>query len=277
MITGKAAIAGVIGFPVTHSLSPIMHNYWIEKHKLDGAYIPLSVAPEGLKTALQALIPMGFKGVNLTIPHKEKAIQWMDELDAQANAIGAVNTVIVTEKGKLKGINTDVYGFVANMQRTVGDMSKYMHRAVVIGAGGAARAVVKGLIDEGAKDIIIVNRTEGRAENLIQHFGKPVSFIPWERRHESLEGAGVVVNTTTQGMHDQSALDISLERLPTESVVVDIVYTPRETPFIATARARGNIVVEGIGMLLHQAVPAFSAWFGVHPEVDTILMNKLTE
>ncbi len=276
MLTGKAMLSGVMGFPVGHSLSPKIHQHWIKQLGLDAAYVPMNVAPEHLKKALKALPLLGFKGCNLTVPLKEQAVAWMDSMDAQANAVGAVNTVVVQEGGLLHGMNTDVEGFKANLLSAVPAMETYQHKAVVIGAGGAARAVVKALIDLGFLHIAIANRTLERAEKLAGYFGEDIHVLPWEDRHAALAGAGLLVNTTTQGMQGQQALDISLDHLPQEAMVTDIIYTPRETPLLGAARARGNVIVEGIGMLIHQAVPGFKAWYGASPNVDKALYQWLS-
>jgi len=270
MTSGKARLAGVMGWPVGHSLSPRLHGYWLEQYRIDGAYVPLAVAPDALATALTALPALGFRGVNLTVPHKERALELCDEVADLARRIGAINTIVVRD-GKLLGSNTDAYGFLENLKagapRWRGDAAP----AVVLGAGGAARAVVATLIDSGATEVRIVNRTRERAEALAAELGGPLSAHGWDRRGSALREAGLLVNTTTLGMTGQPPLDLDLSGLPIDAVVTDLVYAPLVTPLLAAAGARGNLVVDGLGMLLHQARPGFAAWFGVEPEVTAAL------
>jgi shikimate dehydrogenase len=263
-LTGAARIAGVMGWPIKHSRSPRLHGYWIARYGIDGAYVPLPVDPDELRTALRALRPLGFAGVNLTVPHKELALPILDHVDPLARRIGAANTIIVRADGSLEGRNSDAFGFIENIRGNARRWSPDAP-AVVIGAGGAARAIVVALLDEGVRTVRVVNRTKERAVRLADEFG----IVPydWGDWRAALDGAGLLVNTTTQGMAGQPALDIDLEALPTQAVVNDIVYVPLETPLLAAARRRGNPVVDGLGMLLHQARPGFHAWFGVDPEV----------
>jgi shikimate dehydrogenase len=271
MLTGKAKLAGVMGWPVGHSLSPRLHNYWLDLHGLDGAFVPLPVAPEHFAHALRLLPLVGFSGVNITVPHKEAALEAIDIVEPIAHRIGAVNTVTVQDDGALKGTNTDAAGFTAHLMETVPGFDPKSGPCVIIGAGGAARAVAVALQDIGAGEIRIVNRTLARAETLALALGHGVRVVDWTGRAQALAGASLVVNTTTQGMVGEPALDLSLDSLPPHAVVFDIVYTPLETPLLAIARRRGNPVVDGLGMLLHQAVSGFEAWFGVRPVVDDAL------
>jgi shikimate dehydrogenase len=270
-LTGRARLAGVMGWPVAHSLSPRLHGFWLNEYGIDGAYVPLPVRPERLSAALEALSDLSFSGCNLTVPHKEAALAVLDEVDPQARRIGAVNTVRVRADGSLHGWNTDVEGYAQSLGAALPGWSLAGRSAAVIGAGGAARAVIAALIEMGAAEIRLVNRTPGRAEELARMLGGPIRIEPWERRSRALEGAGLLVNTTTLGMAGQPAFEIDLEPLPREAVVSDIVYAPLETPLLAAARARGHPAVDGLGMLLHQAVPGFEAWFGRRPEVTPAL------
>lgn len=267
-LTGKAKVAGVMGWPVSHSRSPRLHGYWLEKHRIDGAYVPLAVPPERLEQAIRALPALGFRGVNVTVPHKEAAVKAMDKLDAAAERTGAVNCIVVGDDGSLEGRNTDAYGFITHLRTAAAGWRSKDGPAVVIGAGGAARAVVFGLIEAGVPEVRIVNRTRERSEALAQAIGGPITVVDWVSRETTLDEAQLLVNTTTQGMEGQPALALDLERLPEWAAVADIVYTPLLTPLLAAAKARGNAIVNGLGMLLHQARPAFAAWFGVEPEVD---------
>jgi len=267
-ITGAATLAGVMGWPVAHSRSPALHGYWLQEYRIDGAYVPLPVRPENLRRALQALPLLGFAGCNITIPHKEAALKAVDDLDASARRAGAVNTVIVTASGALVGSNTDGFGFIENLRALVPGFHADAGPAVVLGAGGAARAVVAALLDDGAPEIRLVNRTPARAAALAKALGGNLRGVGWEERASALAGARLLVNATSLGMEGQPALELPLDELPRDAVVSDIVYVPMETPLLVAARRRGNLVVDGLGMLLHQARPGFKAWFGVMPEVS---------
>lgn len=263
-LSGAARVAGVMGWPVKHSRSPLLHGFWLEKYGVDGAYVPLAVQPNDVPAALRALRLLGFAGVNLTVPHKEIAVPVVDHIDPLARRIGAVNTVVVRDDGSLAGSNTDAFGFIENI-RDGAPRWPAARPAVVVGAGGAARAVIVALLDADVREIRIVNRTSERGARLADEFG--VAARDWGDWRAALDGAGLLVNTTTQGMAGEPALDVDLAALPKDAVVNDIVYVPLETPLLAAARRRGNPVVDGLGMLLHQARPGFRAWFGVDPEV----------
>lgn len=259
-------LAGVIGCPVSHSLSPRLHGYWLREHGIEGAYLPLKVSSRDLEAALRGLPFLGFSGVNITVPHKERALQLCDEVDGAAEGVGAVNMVTVTKSGRLVGSNTDGVGFLTNLDQEGGGHATE-GRAVVLGAGGAARAVVSALIERGVAEVLVCNRTYSRSEALADAFG--VRCIPthWEEREAKLEFASLLVNTTSLGMKGKPSLKLKLDALPKDAVVSDIVYSPLETRLLAVARARGNKVVDGLGMLLHQGRPAFGCWFGLTPEV----------
>ncbi len=260
-------LAGVMGWPVMHSRSPMLHNHWFRQYDLAGSYVPLAIRPEALGAALRALHPLGFAGVNLTIPHKQQALTIVDEVDTVARSIGAISCVVVRPDGSLAGTNNDCWGFIQNLKQEQPEWRADAGPIVVIGAGGGSRAVCYGLAQEGAREIRLVNRTFVRAQGLADDFGPPLSPVPWEQRGDALEGAAMVVNTTSLGMVGQPALDISLDRLPASAIAADIVYIPLETPLLAAARRRGNRAVDGLGMLLNQGRPAWKAWFGLEPEV----------
>jgi len=268
--SGRARLAGVMGWPIEHSLSPRVHGYWLEHHRIDGVYVPLAVAPRDLERALTALPALGFRGVNLTLPHKERALGLCHEADDLARRIGAVNTIVVRD-GKLIGSNSDGFGFLENLKAGAPGWRPEAASAVVLGAGGAARAVVAALIDAGAPQVRIVNRTRPRAEELAASLGGAISVHGWKQRNALLAGAGLLVNTTSLGMAGQPPLDLDLGGLPRDAVVSDLVYAPLMTPLLEAARARGNPLVDGLGMLLHQARPGFEAWFGSRPEVTDAL------
>jgi shikimate dehydrogenase len=260
-------LAGLMGFPVMHSRSPKLHNYWLAQHGLIGAYLPLAIRTEGLRAALRALPALGFSGCNLTIPHKEAALAIVDRVDPVARRIGAMNCVVVAPDGSLEGQNHDAFGFVESIREAQPNWRADAGPIVVIGAGGGARAVLVSLIDQGAREIRLVNRTPVRAAALQRDLDGPITALAWEKREDALAGAAMLVNTTNQGMVGTPPLDIALDALPPTALVSDIVYIPRETPLLAAARKRGNPTVNGLGMLLHQARPAFRAWFGIMPEV----------
>ena len=266
-LSGGAAVAGVIGWPVTHSLSPRLHGYWLARHDVDGAYVPLAVRPEHLTDALRALPRLGFAGANVTVPHKEAALTAVDTADDHARRIGAVNTVVVGNDGRLQGMNSDGIGFLESLEAGAPNWSPDDGPAVVIGAGGAARAIVVALIGAGVPSVRLVNRTRSRADHLAEAVGGPVIVADWAERPAALDGAALLVNATTLGMTGQPPLDLNLAALPPDAVVTDIVYAPLRTPLLSAAAARGNPVVDGLGMLLYQARVGFAAWFGVTPEV----------
>jgi shikimate dehydrogenase len=256
-----------MGWPVMHSRSPVLHNYFFKHYNLAGTYVPLAIPPERLEPALRALAPLGFAGCNLTIPHKERALAIVDDVDDGARRIGAISCVVVRPDGSLWGTNNDVHGFARNILQHQPDWRADAGPAVVIGAGGGARAVVYTLVERGAREIRLVNRTRERADTLAREFGSSLTPLDWEDRHRALERAAMLVNTTSQGMIGQPPLDLNLNVLSPTALVVDIVYIPLETPLLAAARRRGNPTVDGLGMLLHQACIAWRLWFGLDPEV----------
>ncbi len=264
-------LAGVMGWPVMQSRSPMLHNHWFGQHGLQGSYVPLAIHPEGIGSALRALHPLGFAGCNLTIPHKQTAMKIVDAVDETATKIGAISCVTVRPDGSLAGTNNDWYGFTENILEFVPGWRADAGPVTVIGAGGGGRAVVYGLALRGAKEIRLVNRTQARAERLAKEIGGPITVLPWEARHDALDGAAMLVNATSQGMIGQAPLDLRLGRLPASALVSDIIYIPRETPLLAAARTRGHRTVTGLGMLLHQGRPAWKAWFGIEPKVTAEL------
>ena len=280
-------LAGVMGWPIAHSRSPIIHNHWIKQHELNGAYVLLPVDPANLKDALKGLSALGFAGCNLTIPHKVMALPLVDRVDQTARRMGAINTIVVEADGSLSGYNNDGFGYIQSLKDAQPSWRADAGPVLIMGAGGAARAVVVSLAEQGAKDIRICNRTERHATDLAAEFsadfaqstdmthGATVTAVPWAQRHDALADVELLVNTTSQGMGSNPALDLSLERLPKTALVSDVVYIPLETPLLIAAKARGNPTAGGLGMLLNQARPAFKAWFGVMPDVSDALVKAL--
>ena len=275
MHNSKFILAGVMGWPVAHSRSPKIHNHWISQLGLQGAYVLLPVDPVYLPVALKGLAALGFAGCNVTIPHKVAAMHLVDRVDPVARRMGAINTIVVQPDGSLCGFNNDGYGYIQSLLDAHPDWKADAGPLTVLGAGGGARAVVVSLAERGAREIRVCNRSLEKAQALAQEFGAPLRAVPWQDRHDALADATLLVNTTNQGMAGQAALDLSLEQLPQHAVVSDLVYVPLETPLLAAARARGNRTVGGLGMLLHQARPAFHAWFGALPEVTPELRRMV--
>lgn len=267
MTTHMARPAGLIGWPVAHSRSPALHRYWLHAHAIDSAYLLLPVQPGNLADAFRGLRALGFAGCNVTIPHKEEAARLVDRLDPAAERMGAVNLVVVEPDGSLSGANTDGYGFIQNLRDALPTWRGAAGPAVVLGAGGGARSVIASLLDEGAPEIRLSNRTRARSEALAGAFGPTIRIIDWNDRAQALEGAALLVNTTSQGMVGQPDLDLALDALPFAALVCDIVYNPLDTPLLIAARSRGNPTAGGLGMLLHQARPAFQAWWGILPAI----------
>lgn len=275
----KFLLAAVIGWPIMHSRSPLLHNYWLARYKLAGSYVPLAIKPEGLAAALRALHPLGFAGCSLTLPHKQAAMAIVDEVDAVARMIGAISCVTVRPDGSLAGSNNDCFGFIQSLRQEQPAWRAHAGPVAVIGAGGGSRAVCYALAQDGVREIRLINRSFERAQRMVEDLGAPLQAFKWEQRAGALSGVSMVVNTTNQGMQGMPALDLNLSQLPKSALAVDIIYIPRETPFLAAARARGNATMNGLGMLLHQGWPAWQAWFGIEPEVTselrTLIENSL--
>ena len=268
LLSGHARLAGVFGHPVTHSRSPRLHGFWLQRYGIDGAYIPLGVAPGGFGAAVRALVDLGFRGANVTIPHKLAAFEICDAVAPFARRAGAVNTLIFRD-GRIEGSNTDGFGFLESIRGAAPGWRADAGPAVLLGAGGAARAIAAALLDAGAPRVTLVNRTAAKAEALARDLGGPIHVAD----RPPLEDAALLVNTTSLGMQGQPGLEVDLAPLPASAVVADIVYVPLETRLLAAARARGLVAVDGLGMLLHQARPGFEAWFGVAPQVDQALRD----
>ncbi|MEI4485397.1 shikimate dehydrogenase [Frigidibacter sp. MR17.14] len=264
----RIPLAGVIGSPVAHSRSPILHNYWLKRYGLPGHYIAMDIAQADLKEVLRTLPKAGFVGCNVTIPHKETVLQIADVVTDRAALIGAANTLIFRRDGKIHADNTDGYGFVASLRQNAPHWAPQSGPAVVLGAGGAARAIVASLLEVGVPEIRIANRSRPRAEALRQEFGAKLVVCDWTQAGSMFDGAATAVNTTAVGMVGKPELVLPMDDLSPDCIVTDIVYTPLRTRFLEDAAARGCTTVDGLGMLLHQATPGFERWFGHRPEVD---------
>lgn len=275
MSTQKFVLAGVMGNPVAHSRSPVIHNHWIAQYHLKGSYVLLPVEPANLHDALRGLKALGFAGCNVTIPHKVEAMKAMDWLHPVAKQMGAINTIVVQPDGALHGFNNDGYGYIQCIKDAKPDWRADTGPITVLGAGGAARAIVLSLINEGAKEIRLINRTQEKAQALADEFGSSVKVLNWSERNNALSNIAMLVNTTNQGMHGQPDLDIKLDDLPASALVSDAIYIPLETPLLVAAKGRGNKTVNGLGMLLNQARPAFEAWYGVLPEITPELHKAI--
>ncbi|MCF6215213.1 MAG: shikimate dehydrogenase [Emcibacter sp.] len=278
MIKEVTIKTGVVGWPISHSLSPRLHGYWLDKYDIPGEYLPYAVKPQALGEFLKSLVKKQITGLNLTVPHKEIALEFLDETDEVARRIGAVNVITVQKDGRLFGRNTDGIGFLTNLKTSAPTWSPNGAAAVIIGAGGAARAAIVSLLDDGISEIRLINRTRRRAEDLAEIYNDPrITVRDWQDRSKYISGAALLVNTTSLGMKGQPPLDIDLSELPLAAVVYDIVYNPLETSLLKQAKLRGNPYVDGLGMLLYQAVPAFQSWFGRMPEVDPGLRHYILE
>ncbi|UZD90716.1 shikimate dehydrogenase [Cognatishimia activa] len=275
MTLPKIPLAAVVGHPIAHSKSPKLHGYWLKTYGIAGHYIPMDVAPDDLETVLRNMHKMGFVGANVTIPHKTRALEIADQVTDRATLIGAANTLIFHEDGKILADNTDGYGFIQNLRQSAPEWDPASGPAVVLGAGGAARAVVASLLDAGVPEIFISNRTRVRAEQLRDDFGARLKVVEWVQAGETMEDGATIVNTTSLGMAGKPELKVSLEGLQAGSLVTDLVYTPLRTPFLDEAEQRGCVTVDGLGMLLHQATPGFERWFGPRPEVTEELRQVM--
>lgn len=267
-MTDKIPLAGVIGSPIAHSKSPALHGYWLQRYGIKGFYIPMDVSRDNLKQALAALPKLGFVGINVTIPHKEAVLGLADLVSDRAALIGAANTLIFRSDGKVHADNTDGIGFIENLRQGAPGWDAAAGPAAVLGAGGAARAVITALAEQGVREIRVSNRSRPRAEALRAEFGPKIVVYDWVQAGNMIEGAATVVNTTSLGMVGKPDFRVPLDGLSPDTVVTDLVYAPLDTTLLKTARARGCVTVDGLGMLLHQAAPGFERWFGQRPQVD---------
>ncbi len=275
MTDNRIPLAGVIGSPVAHSRSPRLHQHWLRRYGIQGHYVPMDIAAADLDQAIEVLPKLGFVGVNVTIPHKEHILALADLITDRAALMGAANTLTFRPDGKVYADNTDGYGFLENLRQGAPDWDPNAGAAAVIGAGGAARAVVSSLIDAGVGEIRLSNRTKARSEALRQEFGTKISVYDWVQAGNMLEGAALVVNASSLGMTGKPEMRVPLDGIGKDAVVTDLVYAPLETHLLSYARSIGCRTIDGLGMLLHQAAPAFERWFGVRPEVDEDLRKAV--
>lgn len=268
-------VAAVLGHPINHSKSPKLHNYWLSLFNIDGYYIPLDIDPRNFENSIRALSGLGFVGANVTIPYKEKVLKIADKISDRAAIIGAANTLTFLQDGRIYADNTDGYGFLQNIKCKYNDWTAGEGTSVVFGAGGASRAILGALIEDGANDIILANRTRSRADQLRSDFGAKIKVVDWMKVQNYLSDASTVINATSLGMDGKAELPIPLQGLKKNTLVTDIVYTPLNTPLLENAAKRGCRTVDGLGMLIHQAIPGFERWFGVKPEVSENLRKLL--
>jgi len=271
-MTTLARAACIVGWPVEHSRSPLIHNYWLKTYRIPGEYRREAVPPDQFRAFVQSLAARGYVGANVTVPHKEAALAW-SQPDDRARAVGAANTLWLD--GVLRSTNTDVEGFLDNLDACAPGWDRGLDKAVVLGAGGAAHAVIYALLERGIERVVVANRTARRAEALHERFGARVHAARWDERDAALDGAALVVNTTTLGMPGQPELALDIGRLPARAIVADLVYWPLVTPLIRSAQARELRTADGLGMLMHQAVRGFMLWFGKKPEVTAELRALL--
>ena len=275
MNTLKTPVAAVIGHPISHSKSPRMHNFWLEQFGIEGYYIPLDIDPKKFERSVRNLSELGLVGANITIPYKEKVLKIADKISDRAALVGAANTLTFLQNGRIYADNTDGFGFLQNIKSKYNDWSAREGISVVFGAGGASRAILGALIEDGASDIILANRTRSRADQLRSDFGAKIKVVEWMKIQNYLSDASTIINTTSLGMLGKADLPIPLNTLKKHTLVTDIVYSPLETHLLATAAKMGCRTVDGLGMLIHQAIPGFERWFGTKPGDSQALRELL--
>jgi len=273
MKNDNPVLAGVIGWPIGHTKSPLIHTYWLQQHRIHGYYVPLAIRPENFEVGVRSLRKLGFRGANVTIPYKETIFNMASSISDRAALIGAANTLVFGEDGSIRADNTDGIGFRENIRQYAPDWRASLGPALVLGAGGASRAIVSALLDDGAPEVRIANRTRHKADILKDQFGAKVTVVDWAKSSEATDGTATIVNTTSLGMTGLPPLKIKLNAAPRTALVTDIVYSPLKTDLLVQAEEQNLRTVDGVGMLLHQAVPGFHAWFDIRPEVDSTLRD----
>lgn len=268
-------LAGVVGWPISHSKSPILHGHWLRRYGIPGYYVPIGLKPQDFENGIRSLPKLGFVGVNLTLPYKENILAMADSVTDSASLIGAANTITFRKDGAIVADNTDAFGFMENLRYSARQWVPNAGPALVLGAGGASRAVVYALLSAGAPEVRITNRTRQRAEIIREQFGAKITVVDWSKVNSAMEGVNVIVNTTSLGMEGKPDLNVKLDAAPIEALVTDIVYTPLKTGLLLQAEARGMRIVDGLGMLLFQGIPGFDGWFGTRPEVDQALRDAV--
>jgi shikimate dehydrogenase len=271
----KLVLAGVIGDPISHSKSPILHRYWLDKNAINGHYIPLKVQKNDIKLVLKTLPKMGFSGVNVTVPHKESVLKLANEITQNARQIGSANTLTFLPSGGFKADNTDGYGFLKNLEENDATWNPLNSRVLIIGAGGASRAVISALLNSGVSKIVITNRTHERAEELKEYFERKIDVIKWNEKEQFLKKINILVNTTSLGMLGSKKLNLSLSSINKDTTVLDLVYNPIKTVLLQDAEKHGCKTIDGLGMLLHQATPGFNEWFGIKPIITSEIRKRI--
>jgi len=271
----KNIIAGVLGNPIAHSKSPILHQFWLRQNKIKGFYIPLKVSDDDLEMTLRNLPKIGFSGVNVTVPHKEAVMSFAKIITERASLIGSANTLTFLPEGGFKADNTDGYGFMKNLEEQAPVWDPKEAKTLILGAGGACRAVIGALLESGVERLHVTNRTQKRAKDLQGFFNNQIELIEWSEKEELLKNVNTVINTTTLGMVGSDELQFSLSTANENTTIVDLVYNPINTPLLVEAHKKGCHVVNGIGMLLHQAIPGFNEWYGVKPTITKELLNRV--
>ena len=271
----KLLLAGVIGDPILHSKSPILHRFWLNQNNINGHYIPLKVSKIDLELVLKTLPKMGFSGVNVTVPHKESVLKIANEITQSASQIGSANTLTFLPCGGFKADNTDGYGFLKNLEENEPTWDSSNAKVLIIGAGGASRAVISALLNSGVSKIVITNRTYERANELKEYFDRKIDVIKWNEKEQFLGEINTLVNTTTLGMLGCENLDLSLSSINMGTIVLDLVYNPIKTTLLQNAEKQGCKIIDGLGMLLHQATPGFKEWFGVEPKITNEIRKRI--
>lgn len=271
----KFLLTGVIGFPLSHTKSPIIHNYWLKKYNIKGYYIPIEIKPDNLKQGIQSLINLGFKGINITIPHKVNVLSLADTITDRAAIIGAANTLFFNSDGKIRADNTDSFGFIKSIYDKYPDINFKDEKALVFGAGGASRAIIHSLLNEGVSEVFLINRTKEKAISVSEQLGARVKVLDWNVNSKLFKNVSFVINTTSLGMKGNPSFHHNIEDVKKNSLLIDLIYDPQETNFLKKGKELGHRTLNGIGMLINQAKPGFEGWFGIKPNIDENLKKMI--